>query len=78
MWKVIFFHLLLSVSMVRSDRIRRALEDVFVHGLSCEESCNKNAVTAARFSREYNHLINVNCKVADLCRLIHQETAQQI
>ncbi|HII3146302.1 MAG: PapB/FocB family fimbrial expression transcriptional regulator [Hafnia sp.] len=66
-----YFRLLVTVCVLHSPCIQRALEDVLVHGKTRQEACGDNGVSQSYFSVKYRHMQLVSQTVFRMCDFIH-------
>lgn len=63
-----YFKLLISISSITSPKMRKALEDILVHGCARKEACIKNNVSQGAVSMKVQHLQYVNQTVHMMSR----------
>lgn len=71
-----FFRLLITVCVLHSRPVQKALEDFLVYGLSRQEACEKNNVSQSNFSVKYRHMQVMSETVARICSLKLSEEKQ--
>lgn len=64
----VYFKLLISISAITSHKMRKALEDILVHGYSRKEACIRNNVSQSSVSLKIQHLQYVNQTVHMMSR----------
>ncbi|EIL0863430.1 transcriptional regulator [Salmonella enterica] len=69
-----YFRLLLTIGSTGSYKMRKALEDVLVHGTSRKDACSKYGVAQSNFSVKYQRLQFVSMTVAQMCLYISKNS----
>lgn len=70
-----YFHLLLTVCMIRKKNVCDALKDVLVRGLSRREACECNGVSQSTLSIRLRHLQMVSHSVVRMYPYIKEQVS---